>query len=138
MLQHTLFTKWVCRRLAESENPTTTQQNIKKCFSYVALYWDCITISKSVNPCGNFSDTSSLKFLKSKGSIGPVTPCSFKQGPTIPQAVPFTPQRAMLLVSWLFGSRCSLGTTDRHLVCELHPWKGALNSRFHEREARLL
>jgi len=36
-------------------------------------------------PCGNFSDTSSVKFLQTKGSIGPVTLVSFDQtSPTIP------------------------------------------------------
>ena len=36
--------------------------------TYADPHWDSICVT--VNPCGNFSDTSSLKFLKSKGSIG--------------------------------------------------------------------
>jgi len=71
-----------------------------------------------VHPCGNFSDTSSVKFQRTKGSIGPVQSLTFQTGPDYILCI-----TARTRPYWL-GS-VVMRNADRHLVCELHPWVGA-------------
>ena len=55
-------------------------------------------------PCGNFSDTSSLKFLKTKGSIGHAfTVCIHTENQNQRSFYPFVPHEISVLVELLLG-----------------------------------
>ena len=61
-------------------------------------------------PCGNFSDTSSLKFIKSKGSIGHAfAVCSSTESQNQASFSPFGPQEISVLFELALGHlRCCL------------------------------
>ncbi len=55
-------------------------------------------------PCGNFSDTSSLKFLKTKGSIGHAfTVCIRTENQNQMSFYPFVPHEISVLVELILG-----------------------------------
>ena len=55
-------------------------------------------------PCGNFSDTSSLKFLKSKGSIGHAfTVCIHTENQNQMSFYPFVLHEISVLIELIFG-----------------------------------
>ena len=57
-----------------------------------------------VNPCGNFSDTSSLKFLKSKGSIGhALTVCIRTENQNQVSFYPFVLHEISVLIELTLG-----------------------------------
>ncbi len=74
-----------------------------------------------VHPCGNFSDTSSVKFQRTKGSIGPVESLPFQTRPDYILCI-----TARTRPYWL--RPVVMRNADRHLVCELHPWAGAVRT----------
>ena len=58
-------------------------------------------------PCGNFSDTSSLKFLKTKGSIGHAfTVCIHTENQNQRSFYPFVLQEISVLFELLLGHLC--------------------------------
>ena len=58
-------------------------------------------------PCGNFSDTSSLKFLKTKGSIGHAfTVCIHTENQNQRSFYPSVPHEISVLVELLLGHLC--------------------------------
>ncbi len=58
-------------------------------------------------PCGNFSDTSSLKFLKTKGSIGHAfTVCIHTENQNQRSFCPFTLHEISVLIELLLGHLC--------------------------------
>ena len=58
-------------------------------------------------PCGNFSDTSSLKFLKTKGSIGHGFPvCIHTENQNRRSFSPFSPHEISVFVELLLGHLC--------------------------------
>ena len=60
-----------------------------------------------VNPCGNFSDTSSLKFLKTKGSIGHAfTVCIHTENQNQRSFYPFVLHEISVLIELLLGHLC--------------------------------
>ena len=62
-------------------------------------------------PCGNFSDTSSLKFLKTKGSIGHAfTVCIHTENQNQRSFYPFVPHEISVLIELLLGHLCYLLT----------------------------
>jgi hypothetical protein len=67
--------------------------------------WDNWT---TVNyPCGNFSDTSSLKFLKTKGSIGHAfTVCIHTENQNQRSFYPFVLHEISVLIELLLGHLC--------------------------------
>jgi hypothetical protein len=55
-------------------------------------------------PCGNFSDTSSLKFLKTKGSIGHAfTVCIHTENQNQMSFYPFVPREISVLTELILG-----------------------------------
>src|SRR6266478_3137481 len=55
-------------------------------------------------PCGNFSDTSSLKFLKTKGSIGHAfTVCIRTENQNQMSFYPFVPHEISVLIELILG-----------------------------------
>jgi len=55
-------------------------------------------------PCGNFSDTSSLKFLKTKGSIGHAfTVCIHTENQNQMSFYPFVPHEISVLIELILG-----------------------------------
>ena len=64
---------------------------------------DCIL----QHPCGNFSDTSSLKFLKTKGSIGHAfTVCIHTENQNQRSFYPFVLHEISVLIELLLGHLC--------------------------------
>jgi hypothetical protein len=62
-------------------------------------------------PCGNFSDTSSLKLLKTKGSIGHAfTVCIHTENQNQRSFYPFVPHEISVLIELLLGHLCYLLT----------------------------
>ncbi len=62
-------------------------------------------------PCGNSSDTSSLKFLKTKGSIGHAfTVCIHTENQNQRSFYPFVPHEISVLIELLLGHLCYLLT----------------------------
>jgi hypothetical protein len=62
-------------------------------------------------PCGNFSDTSSLKFQKSKGSIGHAfTVCIHTENQNQVSFYPFVPHEISVLIELTLGHLCYLLT----------------------------
>ena len=62
-------------------------------------------------PCGNFSDTSSLKFLKTKGSIGHAfTVCIHTENQNQRSFYPSVPHEISVLIELLLGHLCYLLT----------------------------
>ena len=62
-------------------------------------------------PCGNFSDTSSLKFLNSKGSIGHAfTVCIRTENQNQESFYPFVLHEISVLIELLLGHLCYLLT----------------------------
>ena len=62
-------------------------------------------------PCGNFSDTSSLKFRKSKGSIGHAfTVCIHTENQNQVSFYPFVPHEISVLIELTLGHLCYLLT----------------------------
>jgi hypothetical protein len=62
-------------------------------------------------PCGNFSDTSSLKFLKSKGSIGHAfTVCIHTENQNQMSFYPFVLHEISVLIELILGHLCYLLT----------------------------
>ena len=62
-------------------------------------------------PCGNFSDTSSLKFLKSKGSIGHgFTVCIHTENQNQVSFYPFILHEISVLIELTLGHLCYLLT----------------------------
>ena len=58
-------------------------------------------------PCGNFSDTSSLKFLKTKGSIGHAfTVCIHTENQNQRSFYPFVLHEISVLIELLLGHLC--------------------------------
>ena len=58
-------------------------------------------------PCGNFSDTSSLKFLKTKGSIGHAfTVCIHTENQNQTSFYPFVLHEISVLIELLLGHLC--------------------------------
>ena len=58
-------------------------------------------------PCGNFSDTSSLKFLKAKGSIGHAfTVCIHTENQNQRSFYPFVLHEISVLIELLLGHLC--------------------------------
>ena len=58
-------------------------------------------------PCGNFSDTSSLKFLKAKGSIGHAfTVCIHTENQNQMSFYPFVPHEISVLIELILGHLC--------------------------------
>ena len=58
-------------------------------------------------PCGNFSDTSGLKFLKTKGSIGHVfTVCIRTENQNQTSFYPFVLHEISVLIELLLGHLC--------------------------------
>ena len=58
-------------------------------------------------PCGNFSDTSSLKFLKTKGSIGHAfTVCIHTENQNQRSFYPFVLRKISVLTELLLGHLC--------------------------------
>ena len=58
-------------------------------------------------PCGNFSDTSSLKFLKTKGSIGHAfTVCIHTENQNQRSFYPFVQHEISVLIELLLGHLC--------------------------------
>ena len=58
----------------------------------------------TVNPCGNFSDTSSLKVLKTKGSIGHAfTVCIRTENENQASFSPFGPHEISVLIELTLG-----------------------------------
>ena len=58
-------------------------------------------------PCGNFSDTSCLKLLKSKGSIGPAfTVCIRTENQNQVSFYPFVPHEISVLIELTLGHLC--------------------------------
>ena len=58
-------------------------------------------------PCGNFSDTSSLKFLKTKGSIGHAfTVCIHTENQNQMSFYPFVLHEISVLIELLLGHLC--------------------------------
>ncbi len=59
------------------------------------------------HPCGNFSDTSSLKFLKTKGSIGHAfTVCIHTENQNQRSFYPFVLHEISVLIELLLGHLC--------------------------------
>jgi hypothetical protein len=62
-------------------------------------------------PCGNFSDTSSLKFRKTKGSIGHAfTVCIHTENQNQVSFYPFVPHEISVLIELTLGHLCYLLT----------------------------
>ena len=62
-------------------------------------------------PCGNFSDTSSLKLVKTKGSIGHAfTVCIHTENQNQRSFYPFVPHEISVLIELLLGHLCYLLT----------------------------
>ena len=90
-------------------------------------------------PCGNFSDTSSLKFLKTKGSIGHAfTVCIHTENQNQRSFYPFVLHQISVLIELLLGHLCYCLTdvppqpnSPPDLVSRVarHPASGGLNSR---------
>ena len=60
-----------------------------------------------VHPCGNFSDTSSVKFQRTKGSIGHAfTVCIHTENQNQRSFYPFVPHEISVLVELLLGHLC--------------------------------
>ena len=56
------------------------------------------------NPCGNFSDTSSLKLLKTKGSIGHAfTVCIYTENQNQVSLYPFVLHEIFILIEFTLG-----------------------------------
>jgi hypothetical protein len=75
----------------------------------------CISVNVAMNawlpqasyPCGNFSDTSSLKFLKTKGSIGHAfTVCIHTENQNQRSFYPFVLHEISVLIELLLGHLC--------------------------------
>ena len=61
----------------------------------------------TIDPCGNFSDTSSLKFLKTKGSIGHAfTVCIHTENQNQRSFYPFVLHEISVLIELLLGHLC--------------------------------
>ena len=97
------------------------------------------------NPCGNFSDTSSLKFLKTKGSIGHAfTVCIHTENQNQRSFYPFVLHEISVLIELLLGHLCYRLTdvppqpnSPPDFVSRVeHPGKPEFNSRSKCREAR--
>ena len=90
-------------------------------------------------PCGNFSDTSSLKFLKTKGSIGHAfTACIHTENQSQRSFYPFVLHEISVLIELLLGHLCYCLTDvppqpnsppDYVSRVARHPVNGGLNSR---------
>ena len=76
--------------------------------SYVAMNaWQ----PQASYPCGNFSDTSSLKFPKTKGSIGHAfAVCIRTENQNQPSFSPFGPHEISVLIELTLGHLCYLLT----------------------------
>ena len=68
------------------------------------LSWTTVLL---FHPCGNFSDTSSLKFLKTKGSIGHAfTVCIHTENQNQRSFYPFVLHEISVLIELLLGHLC--------------------------------
>ncbi len=78
--------------------------DIEESKSNVAMYaW----LPQASYPCGNFSDTSSLKFLRTKGSIGHAfTVCIHTENQNQGSFYPFVLHEISVLIELLLGHLC--------------------------------
>ena len=82
-------------------NPMIGRADIEGSKSNVAMNaW----LPQASYPCGNFSDTSSLKFLKTKGSIGHAfTVCIRTENQNQMSFYPFVPHEISVLIELILG-----------------------------------
>ena len=84
-----------------------------------------------VNPCGNFSDTSSLKFLKTKGSIGHAfTVCIHTENQNQRSFYPFVLHEISVLIELLLGHLC-------YRLTDVPPQPNSPNEQKHNKSSDL-